>query len=148
MSVLFSRSCEYGLQAVLYLAQQPPKTYTLIKEISGSLGIPTHFLAKILQSLTKSGLLTSNKGRGGGFALAVPAEKMTLLQVVQSIDGLEFARNCVMGFPDCSDSNPCPLHKSWAIIRAKAVQMLAHKTIAQLAEQVKLKRGKLVVKLH
>jgi len=145
MSVLFSRSCEYGLQAVLYLAQQSDK-YTLIKEISENLEIPTHFLAKILQNLTKSGLLTSYKGPGGGFALAMPAEKMTLLQVVQAIDGLEFAQNCVMGFPECSDSNPCPLHQSWANIRANLVQMLARETIGELAQQVKLKKGKLVMK--
>lgn len=67
MSLIFSRQCEYALQAVLYLALRPEGEMTSIKEMTDKLGIPYHFLAKILQDLSKKGLLSSLKGPTGGF---------------------------------------------------------------------------------
>ena len=79
MSVIFSRQCEYALQAVSYLALRPPGTHSSIKELTNKLAIPYHFLGKILQDLTNKGMLTSQKGPNGGFALAKRPEKITRL---------------------------------------------------------------------
>ena len=131
--MLLSRSCEYGIRAVLYLAIQPPGRFVLIREMSDRLGISFHFLAKILQTLVKAKLLNSQKGRGGGFALAKPADQMTLLNVVETIDGPDITTRCMIGLPGCSDDNPCPLHEYWGQIRAEIVQMLKGNSIADLA---------------
>jgi Rrf2 family protein len=135
MSVIFSRSCEYGLRAVLYLATQPEGKLTLTKEISESLQIPTHFLAKIMQNLSRAGILNSYKGPNGGFELATPADQITPLHVIEAIDGLGFMEQCILGFRECSEKSGCPVHEEWRKIRSEIVEMLDSKTIADLVAQ-------------
>jgi len=114
---------------------QPAGKLTLIKEIADSLDIPVHFLAKILQNLSKSGILVSHKGPNGGFALAKPASEISLMQVVTAIDGWDFVTKCVVGFPECSDDNPCPLHHYWGKIRTEIQKMLMNESIAEIAKE-------------
>src|SRR5512139_3726202 len=98
MSVFFSRQCEYALQAVLFLALKTGGEMTSIKELTKRLGIPQHFLGKILQDLTRKGLLISLKGPTGGFGLAMPAKEITLYHIVEAVDGGDFLTTCVLGF--------------------------------------------------
>lgn len=137
MSLLFSAECEYALQAVLYLALQPADSMTSIKTLTARLNIPYHFLAKILQKLTKKGLLRSLKGPTGGFALAMPAERITLFQIIEAIDGAEFMTTCVLGFKECSGKNPCSVHDQWGALRTSIHAMLAAKSIAQMARETR-----------
>jgi Rrf2 family protein len=133
MSLLFSRQCEYALQAVLYLALKPAGERVSIKDLTRRLAIPYHFLAKILQDLTRKGILVSVKGPGGGFGLAAPAERITLFQIVEAVDGTDFTKTCVLGFPECSGRNPCAVHETWAELRDRIQLMLAERNIAQMA---------------
>jgi Rrf2 family protein len=137
MSLLFSRECEYAIQAVLYLALKPEGSMTSIKTLTRRLSIPYHFLAKILQRLAGKGLLRSLKGPTGGFALARPAESITLFQIVQAIDGDGFLNSCVLGFPDCSTRNPCAVHEQWGTLRDSIHLMLIRKNISQMALETK-----------
>ena len=137
MSIIFSRQCEYALQAVSYLALQPAGKKTSIKELTRKLNIPYHFLAKILQKLTYKKLLVSLKGPSGGFSLALPAENITLFHLVEAIDGSGFATTCVMGFPECSGKSPCAVHKDWAKMRDGIYLMLVSKNIAEIARAMK-----------
>lgn len=137
MSLLFSRQCEYALQAVVYLALKKEGERISIRDLTERLDIPYHFLGKILQDLTRKGFLTSVKGPHGGFALAMPAEKITLFQIVDAIDGAGFSHNCVMGFPDCSGKNPCAVHETWSGLRDGITTMLLVKNIGQLAKEMK-----------
>ncbi len=137
MSLIFSRQCEYALQAVLYLALKRDGSWTSNKEISDKLGIPSHFLGKILQSLVQKEVLTSRKGPSGGFALRIQSRRITLLQLVEAVDGVEFMNRCVMGFPECSSENACPIHERWAKIRDGVHHMLVSKNIAQLVKEMK-----------
>ena len=137
MSLLFSRQCEYALQAVVYLALKKEGERISIRDLTKRLDIPYHFLGKILQDLKRNGFLTSVKGPHGGFALAMPAEKITLYQIVEAIDGAGFSHNCVMGFPDCSGKNPCAVHDTWSRLRDGITTMLLVKNIGQLAKEMK-----------
>ncbi|HTY59704.1 MAG TPA: Rrf2 family transcriptional regulator [Bacteroidota bacterium] len=137
MSLIFSRHCEYALQAVVYLALQKEGERTSIKDLTKKLGIPYHFLAKILQDLSKKGLLASNKGPGGGFSLGMPAADITLFHIVEAIDGVALTQKCVMGFAECSGKHPCAVHEKWAILRDGIYSMLVGKNIAQLALEMK-----------
>ena len=137
MSVIFSRQCEYALQATIYLALQPEGEMTSIKELTARLEIPAPFLAKILQSLTYKGLLKSLKGPAGGFALAMPATDITLFHIVEAIDGAALIQNCVMGFPECSGQNPCAVHDRWALLRDGIYSMLVNKNIAEVAREMR-----------
>jgi Rrf2 family iron-sulfur cluster assembly transcriptional regulator len=137
MSLIFSRQCEYALQAVVYLALKKEGERISIKDLTRRLDIPYHFLGKILQGLTRKGFLTSVKGPHGGFALAMPAEEITLFQIVEAIDGAGFSHNCVMGFPDCSGKNPCAVHETWSGVRESITMMLQVKNIGEMAKKMK-----------
>ena len=134
MSTIFSRQCEYAIQAVLYLALKPHEGKTSIKELTQQLEIPYHFVAKILQDLGRKGLLISLKGPSGGFALARRPEEITLLEIVDAIDGTGFLHDCVLGFPECSSKTPCPAHDRWAKVRESIGEMLIGQTVAQMAK--------------
>jgi Rrf2 family transcriptional regulator, iron-sulfur cluster assembly transcription factor len=137
MSLIFSRQCEHALQAVVYLALKKEGERVSIKDLASRLGIPYHFLGKIFQDLTRKGFLTSVKGPHGGFALAMPADKITLFQIVEAIDGAGFSRNCVMGFPECSGKNPCAVHETWSGLRDGITAMLLAKNIGLMAKEMK-----------
>jgi Rrf2 family transcriptional regulator, iron-sulfur cluster assembly transcription factor len=137
MSLIFSRQCEYALQAVLYLALKPPGEMTSIKELTRALKIPYHFLGKILQDLTRKGLLASHKGPTGGFMLDMPPKDITLFHIVDAVDGADFTRTCVLGFPECSGKNPCAAHEQWAHLREGIYQMLVGRNIADMAKAMR-----------
>jgi Rrf2 family protein len=137
MSVLFSRQCEYALQAVMYLALKPDGEMTSIRELTKKIRTPYHFLAKILQDLTYKRLLVSRKGPAGGFALAKSAKEITLFDIVQAIDGAGFKTNCVLGFPDCSGKTPCDVHEKWGALREEIQTMLMSKNVGQMAKEMK-----------
>ena len=137
MSIIFSRECEYALQAVLYLALKPEGKATSIRDLTKRLNIPYHFLGKILQHLTRKGLLASVKGPSGGFALAKPSKNITLFDVVEAIDGESFMRGCVLGFVECSQENPCALHAQWKKSRDGIFDILSRKNIGQLGSRMR-----------
>ncbi len=139
MSLIFSRQCEYALQAVTFLALKKDGELTSIKELAGKLRIPHHFLAKILQRLSRKGLLISLKGPTGGFGLAMPAKEMTLFHIIEAVDGVDFTQQCVMGFPECSGKNPCAVHDKWAGLREGIYAMLVSRNIGQMAGEMKKK---------
>jgi Rrf2 family transcriptional regulator, iron-sulfur cluster assembly transcription factor len=137
MSILFSRQCEYALQALMFLALQDDHRSTPIKELTERLDIPYHFVAKTLQSLTHKGLLVSHKGPSGGFALAKPAEQITLMDIIEAIDGGAFMKDCILGFEQCSKENPCSLHDQWQSSREGIAAMLRTKSISEMAGRMK-----------
>jgi Rrf2 family transcriptional regulator, iron-sulfur cluster assembly transcription factor len=117
MSIIFSRQCEYALQAVSYLSLQPEGRLTSIRTLTKKLKIPYHFLAKILQDLTYKKLLISQKGPSGGFALALLPEQITLFHIVEAIDGDDLTKKCAIAFSQCSGKSPCALHHHWEKLR-------------------------------
>jgi len=90
MPVIFSKSCEYALQAALYLAQQPQGKPVLLRDVSDRLNIPHHFLSKVLQSLTRDAIIVSSKGANGGFQLGRLPKDITLVDIVRAIDGEKY----------------------------------------------------------
>lgn len=130
--MLLSRACEYAIQAVLYLAEHRDVPYIPVKDIAEQNDISFHFLGKIVQTLTQKGLLISYKGPKGGIQLAKAPEDITVIQVVEAIDGLALLQKCVIGMPSCGDQNACALHNTWGKIRKEIYEMLSGKSIAQL----------------
>ena len=135
--MIFSRACEYGIRAMLYLASQPNRQPMLIRDIAAEIHLPFPFLAKVVQILARHGLVSSQKGRGGGVSLCRAAEAITLLEVVEAIDGLDLTKRCVLGLPACSDAAPCPLHGQWAGIREGIVRMLGEQSLAKFVAHLK-----------
>jgi len=135
MTVIFSKKCEYGLQAVLLLASRQSEEIVPAEEIAKKLNIPKEFVSKILQSLTESGLVYSRKGKAGGFAMAKDPKAIRLIDIVTAIDGLSIFNSCVLGFPNCNPEHPCPLHEKWGALRTNAYNMLTDQTLDQLREK-------------
>ncbi len=134
---MLSKSSAYAIRAVLYLALNSNETQKYSpKEIAAVIAIPAPFLAKTLQELTKRNLISSTKGRNGGFYLTDDNKHNTLISIVDSIDGLQKFHNCLLGLPKCSNENPCSLHHAISPLRKKFVEELTFKTIADLTKEV------------
>lgn len=119
---MLSNTCKYAIRAVLYLAVNEKENLKIgIKKISEDLNMPSPFLGKILQVLSKHKILNSTKGPHGGFSLGKKAENISLLEIVQIIDGLDFFNTCVIGVKVCehddSKKDICPFHDKLDPIR-------------------------------
>ena len=132
MTVLFSKKCEIGLQAVLYLSTEQEGELFNALQVSNKVKQPKEFVSKVLQILTASKIVGSKKGKNGGFFLAKPASKIKLIEIVEAIDGVSVFENCVLGFPECGDTHPCPVHNTWGKIRDDAYNMLMTETLEDL----------------
>jgi Rrf2 family iron-sulfur cluster assembly transcriptional regulator len=137
---MLSKSCRYGIRAVIYLASQPLSAgKTGIRKISNDLDLPTPFLAKILQQLAKQKILSSSKGPHGGFSLLKDPRKITLLDIVNTIDGNDIFTNCVMHNGSCEgvekDRKHCPLHEDYEKTRTDLVKLFSKKTIYELVKK-------------
>ena len=132
MTVIFSKKCELALQAVLYLSVKKQNVIVSAIEVSKELKVPKEFVSKVLQILTDSGIVGSKKGKNGGFYLAKRPANIKLIDIVEAIDGLEIFNKCVLGFPGCSISEPCPVHDKWGKLREDAYKMLSEETLEQL----------------
>ncbi len=138
--MIYSRSAEYAIRAFIFLAQVPPGKYAMVKQIASESDIPSHFLAKILQQLARQGFLRSSKGPTGGFCLRHPASDITLLQIVESIDGLADYQRCIGGMSECSDEMRCGMHDSWKGLRSRIIEYLEGTTVEQLSKSFDQKK--------
>lgn len=134
MRILFSKQTELGIKAVLFLSVQPKEQLFNAKTISKELKVPKEFVAKVLQKLTYSGIVISKKGKEGGFVLKKSPEEIKIIDIVNIIDGTEGFKSCVLGFENCSDEYPCPVHKEWSILRNKIIDMLSKSSIADFSD--------------
>lgn len=136
MSVIFSKSCEYAIQAALYLATKSEGVPVHLREIADNLQIPQHFLSKILQTLTRDEIVVSQKGSHGGFKLGRPAAAITVGDIVRAVDGEAFLSQCVLGFPACGDDFPCPVHDSWKDAKDRILEMLHASNLDILSQRL------------
>lgn len=144
---MLSNSCRYGIRAVIYLASQPLSGgKTGIKKISNDLGLPMPFLAKILQQLAKHKILSSSKGPHGGFSLLRDARKITLLDIVNTIDGYDTFTSCIMHNGSCEgvekEGKHCPLHHDYEKSRKELIKLFSNRTIHELV--IKSKNPELI----
>ena len=133
--MIFCKKCEYAIRALVDLAQT--HSVTGAREIARRQNVPYHFVAKILQELRAQGFLQSARGKSGGFALARPADQILLMEVVVALDCHHWLHQCIYGFADCVDGNPCPLHVGWKPIRGQIESYLNRHTIADLARPLR-----------
>lgn len=134
--MILSRTSQYAIQALIFIATQPKGQPVLNREIASHLNVPPAYLAKIMQSLCKGNLLYSFRGRLGGFCLREGAEKTDLLQVLAITEGPGFAQDCVLGLKVCSDATACPMHTKWQPIKKKVLALLKEQTLEKLARAV------------
>lgn len=134
---MFSKSCEYGLRAVIFIAEQSLQGNKMgVKSIAEAIDSPEAFTAKILQKLRKNEIVLSIKGPYGGFVMKEDNIKtLNLSQIVDAIDGNAIYTKCGLGRERCSNQKPCHLHHYFAGIRSDLSKMLKRKTIYNLIEE-------------
>jgi Rrf2 family protein len=145
---MLSNTCKYGIRAVIYLALNGEENKKIgIKEISEELNIPTPFLGKILQMLAKNKMLNSTKGPNGGFSLRRSANEITLLNIIEIIDGLGLFEDCLIGLSSCSAKShqdvQCPTHRKFSPISDQIYDFFNKETIQSLADEIAAADGKI-----
>jgi Rrf2 family iron-sulfur cluster assembly transcriptional regulator len=130
-----TRTGEYGLRGLLFLAKQPSDRLFLVSEVSKAQRIPETYLAKIFQRLSKTGLLKSTRGLNGGFNLGKPAKDITMKQVIEALEGPIALNRCLLRQGECDEEESCPLHEVFEEAQEKFVEVLARTTIEDLARE-------------
>nr|WP_320117723.1 Rrf2 family transcriptional regulator [uncultured Marinifilum sp.] len=138
---MLSNTCKYAIRSVIYLSINAKEGKKIgIKKISEELEIPTPFLGKILQSLARQKLLTSTKGPHGGFGMGKDPSEITLMNIVEIVDGLDMFENCLIGIRPCKTGTnkqpPCPVHNQFSSIRKQIYDLFKGKTIGQLITEM------------
>lgn len=132
---MFSKTCEYGIRAVIYVSASGNQDNKIsIPEISSNIEAPVHFTAKILQTLVHNDILSSKKGVNGGFYLNVTQKQRQLIEVVRAIDGDVLFSGCGLGLKSCSEQEQCPLHDKFTAIRTSLKNMMEQTTIDEMAK--------------
>lgn len=141
--MIYSRSAEYAIRALVHLAEKSEGNYLMAKQIAEQVQIPGHFLAKLLQQLARQGLLKSSKGPTGGFALLAAPSEVSLCSIVEAVDGLGDYHRCQSGLAECSDQAPCGMHDRWKALRKEILDYLEHTSIEDVAQALAQKRESL-----
>ena len=133
---MISNTSKYAIRAVICLALfASEEKKSGIKEISAALVIPTPFMGKILQMLAKKNILNSSKGPHGGFSLQRPAMDISIMDIIEIIDGTDFFNTCVIRTTKCSHETPCSMHDKVAPLQRGIKSLFMTETIADLASE-------------
>ncbi len=130
---MISPTAEYALRAVVAIAGANGDA-AVTQVIAKQTKVPPGYLPKVLQMLGRAGLVDSRRGLGGGFRLAKPADKLTVLEVVNAVDPIKRIEKCPLGLESHS-GNLCPLHKRLDEAIEHVQQSFANTTIAQLVKE-------------
>lgn len=132
---MFSKACEYGIKAALYIATQSLQgERVMLKEIAREINSPEAFTAKILQQLARHRIVDSLKGPYGGFLIEKKRiSEIRLSEIVSAIDGDSIYRGCGLGLEQCNAKQPCPLHDKFVDIRNSLRKMLENTSLYELA---------------
>lgn len=134
---MFSKTCEYAIRAMIYIAQQTRNGGRVgIKQIATGIDSPEHFIAKILQELGRKGLVASMKGPTGGFYLEKASLNRSLADIVTAVDGDQLFLGCGLGLKQCSETNPCPIHFKFKKVRKEVQTMLEHAKLGEFTEKL------------
>ena len=129
-----TRQADYALRAMLYLARLQENQRAATSQIAEMQNIPPSFLAKIISQLSIAGLIHTSRGAHGGVSLARPAEQITLLEVVEAIDGPLMLNQCTSSADACVFGPECPLRAIWCETQTQLITRLRTTTFANLIE--------------
>lgn len=129
---MLSQSAGYAATALGTIAAAGGRPL-LVKEVAEACGLPAPYLAKIINTLARKGIVTTQRGIGGGVALSREPRELTLLQVCEALDDPITDRRCFLGTAACSDERACPAHSFWTAHREKTLTFLKQTTLADVA---------------
>ena len=131
----------YAVMAVSYLVGRET-TWVLGKRIATDTGIPQPYLSKILHSLVRAGIVSAKRGSTGGFCLAIESQNITMLQVVEAVEGKAWAPNCFLGLGRRPGLCICPVDRFWQEERERIISRLRQTTMAEISRSRRAPSGK------
>lgn len=135
---MLTEACRNAVRAVVFMASQDdPSSRHTVREIAASIGGPEAFVAKVLQTMSREGLISASKGPNGGMYLTARQCTRPVLDVVKCIDGLDAFRECGLGLQRCNAQRPCPMHDEYAAMRDALLLSYKNTTIKALADSVR-----------
>jgi Rrf2 family protein len=144
--VLYSKTAQYSIQAMLFIAANHTKDNILVRDIAKELKLPASFLSKILQTLSRFGFLNSVKGPRGGFQISEKGAQASIAQIVEIIDGPMDFDMCIAGFTPCDEQHACPMHQSWKRIRDEIKDLVTKRPLLKLAQDMPPKYKPILLK--
>lgn len=134
---VLSQTSEYALRIMAYLAQQPSGVLVPAVSMHGKVRVPANYRGKILNQLTRAGLLESTRGRTGGFRLLRPASRIKIAEVIAPFEPVVTPHACLLGQARCTETKPCAAHDKWRALGEARDTFLRDTTVADVAGQVR-----------
>lgn len=136
---MLSITCKAAIKSVIFLASKSENDHkTGIKEVAKHIGESEHTVGKLLQKLVKDKIICSLKGPNGGFYVTHNQISLPVIKIVNSIDGKNVFKQCVLGTTKCNEAKPCPLHSEYKIIREKFAAICEEKKVCDLYDGVNI----------
>jgi Rrf2 family protein len=126
-----TRQADYALRAVIFLSRLDSDQKASTSAIAEEQKIPPSFLAKIVSQLSLAGLIQTSRGARGGVSLARPPAEISVLDVIEAIDGPVMLNECAVNTDNCTFGESCPLQRIWCDTRQELVSRLSSATFAQ-----------------
>ena len=136
---MFSESVKHSIQAMIHLAENDGKLI-MVNHIAENCEIPKHYLAKLVQTLSKHHLIKSVQGRNGGIQLNKPPSEIKIIDIIHAIEGPPPENEmCIFGLDKCSDQVPCPIHSDWKKMKLQLEDKLFNRNLDDLNKELKKK---------
>jgi Rrf2 family protein len=129
-----TRAADYAVRMMIHLATLPPDSRTNRAVLAAACEIPEPFVGKILQTLTRAGLIASHRGVNGGFGLTHRPDAVSLLDVVEAVEGPTLLNICIRPGDSCARKSWCPAHPVWVEAQHAMTAVLRRATLASLAQ--------------
>ena len=132
---MISRTATHTLKALAALQQLPVGSFAGAEQLAHQIHAPSNYLGKLLQQISRAGIVEGRKGRKGGFRLAGEGQTFSLFHALDPIEHFDRYNGCLLGRAKCLRASPCPLHKGWARIRQQYLDFLKSTTLSDLSEK-------------
>jgi len=132
-----TRAADYGVRVMIYLAGTPPEDRISLPALAEATEAPESFLSKVLQALTRAGLISSRRGQSGGFMISARGRAASMREVIEAIDGKICLNLCLVSGRSCDRKAECRAHPVWAQAQMAMLDVLAKASIADLAAGVR-----------
>ena len=131
--MVLSASATHALRALARLAASEPREVTLGRDLAAEISVPAHYLAKVLATLARVGLLAASRGARGGYRLARPPDQIALMEIVEPFEGKRVRPGCLLR-PDqpCSEETACAAHGHWSEVKETYLRFLETTTLADI----------------
>jgi len=124
-----SKTSKYAFRILGHMAKDDKALYSA-QQLHKEIDVPERYLRRLLTNLSKNGFIKSIQGRQGGFTFARDYSKISLLEIVDAIDGLESINGCILGYDSCAFNHSCPMHKIWEETKQKMIATLKNTTLS------------------